>query len=151
MTPSVATRGVVVEVNAEGLRVPVAARRVVAACVTVCRAERVPHALLSVTLLTPRRMAALNRRHLGHAGATDVITFGFRDPRGAVIGDVYLCPAVIARNATRFARPQREEFLRTVVHGCLHVLGHEHPEDAGREASPMWRTQERLLARVLAS
>lgn len=151
MTASVATRGVVVDINAEGLQMPVAARRVEAACGAVFRAERVPHALLSITLLTPRRMAALNRRHLGHAGSTDVITFGFRDPRGAVVGDIYLCPDVIARNAARFAQPQRAEFLRTVLHACLHVLGYAHPEDADRTASPMWRKQERLLAKVLTS
>jgi ssRNA-specific RNase YbeY (16S rRNA maturation enzyme) len=34
-----------------------------------------------------------------------------------------------------------------VVHGTLHVLGHDHPS-VGREASPMWRRQERLLARA---
>lgn len=145
------TAGLVVDVNTEGLRAPVAAARVRDAVVAVMRAERVRHALLSVTLLTPRRMAAMNRKHLGHSGATDVITFGFRDPAGAVVGDVYLCLDVIAENAQRFDRPKREEFLRTVVHAALHVLGHEHPEGDARTRSPMWRRQERLLQRVLSA
>jgi probable rRNA maturation factor len=37
------------------------------------------------------------------------------------------------------------------VHGTLHVLGYEHPEADARTSSPMWKRQERVLARVLAS
>lgn len=141
--------GLRVVVNAEGLRVPVAAARLRAASEMVLRSQRVRHALVSITLLTPRRMAAVNAKHLGHRGATDVITFGFRDPQGAVIGDIYVCPQVAAENAKRFGAPTREELLRVTVHGTLHVLGHEHPESAARTRSPMWKLQERLLAKVL--
>lgn len=149
--PSAAGAGVRVVVNLEGVRAPVAAARLHEAVRAVLQAQKVKHALVSVTLLTPRRMAALNRKHLGHAGATDVITFGFRDPAGAVIGDLYLCPAVASQNAKRFGVPVREELLRLAVHGALHVLGHDHPEGDARMRSPMWRLQERLVTRVLAS
>jgi probable rRNA maturation factor len=140
-----------VAVQAEGVRPAVSAARLAAAGRLVLAAEGVKAALLSVTLLTPARMATMHRRHLGHAGATDVISFGFRDPSGAVIGDVYVCPAVAAANARRFGVGVREELLRLVVHGTLHVLGHDHPEGEARVASPMWKRQERLLARVLAA
>jgi len=45
----------------------------------------------------------------------------------------------------------REELARLVVHGTLHVLGYEHPETDARIGSPMWKRQERLLTRALAS
>ena len=138
-----------VTVNREGLRVPVAAARLGDAVTTVLRAEKVKHAMVSLTLLTPARMARLNMRHLGHRGPTDIITFGFRDPSGAVVGDVYVCPAIAAANAKAFGVPLREELLRLAVHGALHVLGHEHPEGEARTRSPMWKRQERLLRRVL--
>jgi probable rRNA maturation factor len=137
-----------VVVNPEGERMVVAAARLRAASVAALRHAKVRDALVSITMLSPRRMAAMNRKHLGHAGATDVITFGFRDPRGAVLGDIYLCPAVAAANATAFGVSAREELLRLAVHGTLHVLGHEHPEGPARTKSPMWKLQERLLAAV---
>jgi probable rRNA maturation factor len=143
--------GLRVVVNAEGERIPVAAARLRDAVLVVLRAGKVRHALVSLTLLTARRMAALNRRHLGHPGTTDVIAFGFRDPAGAIIGDVYLCPAVAVANAKAHGVPAREEIVRLAVHGTLHVLGHDHPAGDGRTQSPMWRTQERLLRRALAS
>jgi probable rRNA maturation factor len=91
----------------------------------------------------------LNRKHLGHAGPTDVISFGFSRPsrRDPVVGDIYIAPDVARRNARAAARPLREEIVRLVVHGTLHVLGYDHP-DAGREGSAMWRRQERLVTRL---
>ena len=89
-------------------------------------------------------MARLNRRHLGHAGATDVISFGFAPtPGGAVVGDIYLCPVVARDNARAAGCGVREELLRLVVHGTLHVLGWDHPVDGARTSSPMWKRQER--------
>ena len=140
-----------VSVQAEpGVRASVSRARLADAVASVLRAERVGAALVSVTLVSARRIAAMNRRHLGHAGPTDVISFAFRDPAGAVIGDVYIAPTVATANARRFGRPVREELLRLAVHGTLHVLGHDHPEGEARERSPMWRRQESLVRRVLA-
>lgn len=138
-----------VAVSLEGTRSPVSAARIAAAASLVLRSERARTALLSVTLVGRARMTRLNRQHLGRRGATDVIAFGFRDPAGAIIGDVYIAPEVAAANARRFDVPLREELLRLVVHGTLHALGHDHPEGDSRSTSPMWARQERLLKRVL--
>jgi len=135
-----------VHVATEGVRVPVARARVIALVEGVLEREGVRNALLSVAFVTDRHIAALNREHLDHSGPTDVISFGFaRDPRGAVVGDVYIAPGVARRNALSHGRGVREELLRLVVHGVLHVLGHDHPEDESRYESSMWKRQERLL------
>jgi probable rRNA maturation factor len=143
--------GLRVVVNPEGRRVGVTATRLRDACTLVLRAERVRAALVSITLLSRRRRAVFNRKDLGRSGSTDVIAFGFRDPLGALIGDVYLCPDEAALNARTLGVPVREEILRTAVHGTLHVLGYDHPEGASRTASTMWKRQERYLARSLSS
>ena len=140
-----------VQVATEQVRIPIACERVERVVTSVLRSERVRDAHVSVTFVTNRRMAALNRQHLGHAGATDVITFGFAPvTKGApVTGDIYIAPAVARLNALAHGAGIREELLRLVVHGTLHVLGHEHPTDDARITSPMWRRQERLLERAL--
>lgn len=142
-----------VDVAADGVRVPLSRARVAAIATAVLRAEGVRDALLSITFLGDRAIAALNRRHLGHGGATDVISFGFAPAgrAGPLVGDIYIAPGVARANARRERAGVREELARLVVHGTLHVLGHDHPEGDARVASPMWRRQERLLARVLRS
>ena len=93
-----------------------------------------------------REIARLNARHLGRQGPTDVIAFGLTRVAGEpVIGDVYIAPMVARANAKRLGVGMREELVRLVVHGVLHVLGYDHPETTGRTASPMWRRQERYL------
>lgn len=138
-----------VGVTRDGVRSPVADARLAEAVRHVLRAERVREAMLSLTLLSPAAMARLNRRHLRHAGATDVISFGFAPvPGDGIVGDIYLCPAVARANARRAGCGIREELLRLAVHGTLHVLGWDHPETADRDSSPMWKRQERLLESV---
>jgi rRNA maturation RNase YbeY len=143
---------VAVHVSVEGTRIPLTRARVADVASTVLRAERVRDALLSITFVSNRAIAALNARHLQHRGPTDVISFGFapagRD-RGPVIGDIYIAPDVARDAARRLRIPVREELARLVVHGTLHVLGYDHPDGERRLASPMWRRQEQLLARAL--
>jgi rRNA maturation RNase YbeY len=138
----------IADVSSEGVRIPLSSARVAATAKAVLAAEGVTDALLSITFLTTRAMARLNRQHLAHAGATDVISFGFdRAARSAIVGDVYICPDVARRNAREAGIGVREEIARLVVHGTLHVLGYDHPVGKSRQASSMWRRQEILLAR----
>ena len=107
--------------------------------------------MLSITFVGRAAMSELNRRYLGHHGATDVISFGLgqHGRRGPVVGDIYICPEIARSNAARQGVSSQEELLRLVVHGTLHTLGYDHPEGATRTTSPMWRKQERILARVI--
>lgn len=103
---------------------------------------------LSVTFLTIDEMQELNRQALGHDRPTDVLAFRLDDPQG-LVGDVYVCPAVAEVNAETVDAPVRQELLRLVVHGMLHVLGHDHPDAAdARVASPMWARQEAYVAQL---
>lgn len=137
-----------VAIESEGLRLPVARARLAALAQAVLRAEGIRRALVSVAFVGARRMAALNRRHLGHRGATDIITFALGDdPACGLVADVYICPEVARRQARDHGVGVREEVARLVVHGMLHACGWDHPDSDDRVASPMWRRQERLLQR----
>lgn len=138
-----------VDVSASDVRIPLARERVARLARGVLRAERVRDALLSIAFVSKGEITRLNQRHLGRRRPTDVIAFAFDRAagRGPVIGDIYIAPDVARENARRLGAGVREEVARLVVHGTLHVLGHDHPEDE-RTASPMWARQERLLGRL---
>lgn len=149
--PQTSTRRVV-EVDTGGRRLGLAAARVRELAAFVLRRERVPAAMLSIAFVSRQAIAGLNRRFLQHRGPTDVITFALGRPTKAspLVGDIYVAPDVVASQARRLGVPRREELARVVVHGVLHALGHEHPEDARREGSSMWRRQERWLSAARA-
>jgi probable rRNA maturation factor len=143
----VALMPVIVESSAPGLRAPLSAARVEAIVQLVLKAEGITEAMMSVTFLTSRAMAKMNREQLGHSGATDIITFELTRPvaDAPVTGDMYICPDVARANAKAWKVPVREELARLVVHGTLHTLGLEHPDGDSRLESPMWRAQEKYL------
>ena len=140
-----------VDVAMDRVRVPLTRSAVADIVRGVLRAQRVPHALVSVTFVSDQRIAALNRAHLARRGSTDVIAFGFAQRRAAdaVIGDIYIAPGVARNNAAAHGVSIREEIVRLVVHGVLHVLGLDHPEGPERTASAMWRRQEQLVRRFV--
>lgn len=140
-----------VVVSSELPRLPLSTVRAAELARRVLAAEKVREVMLSITFVPRAAITRLNKQHLGHRGPTDVISFGFNDPTGsgAVVGDVYVCPEVAAGNARRHGVTVREELARLVVHGTLHVLGHDHPEGEDRVDSAMWQRQERLVARLL--
>jgi probable rRNA maturation factor len=105
--------------------------------------EGVSRAELSVSFVAEDEMADLHRRYLGEEGATDVLSFPFgeADEDGAgirILGDVVIAPSVAARNNP--ADPAAELRL-LIVHGVLHLLGHDHVQEGERSA--MWARQER--------
>ena len=144
-------RGLAIDISSSVRRLRVSRARVHEAAVAALEAGRVKNAMLSITFVGRAAISELNRRYLKHHGPTDVISFGLgrTGKRGAVVGDIYICPEVARDNAKRQGIPVGEEVLRLVVHGTLHVLGHDHPTGPSRTTSPMWRRQERILARVL--
>ena len=144
---------IIVDIAADGARSPLAPARTKRVVTAVLRAEGIRDALVSIAFVSAREIARLNKRHLAHAGPTDVISFGLgagekRSAARPVIGDIYIAPDVARANAMRFGRGVREELARLVIHGTLHVLGHDHPDGTDRTTSPMWRRQERLLSSV---
>ena len=101
----------------------------------------------SITLLGDQEMEKLNTRYLGRNVTTDVLAFSMGTDELA-FGDVYVCVDQASRQAKEHEIPLDEELVRLVVHGALHVLGHDHPEDLGRFTSPMFELQERLVRQV---
>ena len=103
--------------------------------------EGVEHAELSVSFVTDEEIADLHRRYMGEEGPTDVLSFPLDevDEGGArILGDVVISPSAAERNNPL---DQPSELRLLLVHGILHLLGHDHEDEADRAA--MWTLQER--------
>lgn len=108
-----------------------------------------PAAEISVTFLDDQAIRVMNRDYLDRDAPTDVIAFSLGEAGGRILGDVYVGFVRASRQAAALGIPLNEELVRLVIHGTLHVLGHDHPEDDGRTESRMYRLQERLVGDVL--
>lgn len=104
--------------------------------------EAMADAELSISLVTEDEIAGLHERYLHEAGPTDVLSFPLDDEAGddglRQLGDVVIAPAIAARNNPD---DPAAELRLLLVHGILHLLGHDHMDD--RERAEMWARQER--------
>jgi probable rRNA maturation factor len=120
---------------------------------SVLRATGQREAELSIALVDDAEMAALNGAHRGKPRPTDVLSFSLlegphAERRGALLGDVVIGVETAAREARRRRRTLDDEVARLLVHGVLHLLGHDHERAA--EARVM-QAEERRIARLLAA
>jgi probable rRNA maturation factor len=104
--------------------------------------EGIADAELSISLVTEEEIAELHERYLHDAGPTDVLSFPLDEEAGEdgirQLGDVVMAPSVAARN---HPDDPAAELRLLLVHGILHLLGHDHMSE--REKAEMWARQER--------
>lgn len=142
--------GVVTRVSSTVRRPGISASKVRRLVEATLRGERIGNAMISVTFVGRIAISRMNEKYLRHSGPTDVISFGMQRAAAGVpaVGDIYICPEVARRNARENETSAAKELARLVVHGALHVAGHDHPHGERRTQSTMWKRQERILARV---
>jgi probable rRNA maturation factor len=109
------------EVDVLGEDLP--AEQVRRACVLAAATAGVEDGHVAVAFIAPEEIAALNARHRGKDGPTDVLSFPV-DEAGPVVGERELGDVVICPEHT-------EDLTEAVVHGVLHLVGMDHETDEG--------------------
>jgi len=96
-----------------------------------------------------KEMARLAREYLGKPGATNVLAFPADSEAGPwdpVLGDIVICPEVVAREAAEQGKALEGHWAHMVVHGTLHLLGHDHQEEG--EARVMEDLERAILGEL---
>lgn len=130
--------------------VPVDTDRLSSLTSFVLAEQRVPTSMeVSVMAVDTATIHELNRTHMDSDKPTDVLAFPLDAPGEAtdapsILGDVVLCPAVAEAQAAEHDKTTQAEMDLLVVHGLLHLLGHDHAEDEERRI--MFGLTDELLA-----
>jgi probable rRNA maturation factor len=105
---------------------------------------------LSIVLTNEARLHELNLNYLGIDAPTDVLSFpaSETDPESGVryIGDILISIPRAQVQADVAGHPLESEVQLLVVHGVLHLLGHDHAEV--EEKARMWKAQSEILANL---
>jgi len=78
---------------------------------------------IAVILTDKKHLLALNKEHLKHDYHTDIITFNYNDGK-TISGDLFISIDRIKENALTYTVPAKQELLRVIIHGILHLLGY---------------------------
>lgn len=106
--------------------------------------KKVKNRRLTIVFLNPTPAKKLNLRFRNKNYATDVLSF---EGEGDSLGELVLCPQVIARQAREHQLLFIEELIYMVLHGILHLLGYDH--ERGRlQAQRMFRLQDRIFDKL---
>ncbi len=111
---------------------------------------REPESELSVVFTSDEAVAELNRSWRAKAGPTNVLSFpaafaGVGQGQGT-LGDIVLAAGVVRAEAEAQGKPLANHTVHLIIHGILHLLGHDHAEDATAEA--MERLEAEAMARL---
>ncbi len=108
---------------------------------------------LAVRLVSPAESRRLNRDYRGKDRPTNVLSFPTALPPHVAqqldaqpLGDLVLCPAVLAREAQEQGKRPRAHWAHLVVHGSLHLIGYDHEQPG--QAQRMERREVAVLRRL---
>ena len=107
---------------------------------------------ISLSLIDDAAMRGLNRHYRGRDAATDVLSFSLdqtsrADVTERLLGDVVISVDTAKRQAAAYDAPLQRELYRLLIHGLLHLKGHDHIEPAQRR---LMQREERRLADAIA-
>jgi len=122
-----------------------ALRRVVA---EVVRRTHPAAAEVYVVLTGDDELRRLNRTYRGINRPTDVLSFPDGDPLptgGVLLGEIVLSLDAARRQAAELGHGELRELEELVLHGTLHLLGHDHERDRGEMAALELELREELL------
>jgi len=105
---------------------------------------------LTIVLTDEAKLHELNRDYLGVDAPTDVLSFPAdeEDPETGVpyLGDILISIPRAKKQAKAAGHPLEAEVQLLVVHGTLHLLGHDHAK--AREKVRMWKAQAEVMSKL---
>ncbi|MDF0533850.1 rRNA maturation RNase YbeY [Shewanella yunxiaonensis] len=107
---------------------------------------RLDEAEMTIRLVDEAESHQLNLDYRGKDKPTNVLSFPFEAPPGIelpLIGDLVICAPVVENEAQEQHKPLEAHWAHMVVHGCLHLLGYDHIDDA--EAEEMEAIETELI------
>jgi rRNA maturation RNase YbeY len=97
---------------------------------------------LSLAVVDSEEITELNRRFLGHAHPTDVLSFPLQDEASDLFGEVVVCADIAAHEAGERSISFDAELVLYAVHGLLHLLDYD---DQTQEQREQMRKREREI------
>ena len=110
---------------------------------------------LTLVITDDQGIQELNRDFLGPDAPTDVLAFGAQEDggpfvtapeAGGYLGDVIVSLPCAMSQAAEMGHPLQQELDLLIVHGVLHLLGHDHA--AEEDKAHMWARQSAILDEV---
>ncbi len=78
---------------------------------------------IQINFVNSKEIMRINKEYLNHNHSTDIITFDYSESQKMLNGEIYISTEDAASNARKYGVKLKEEIMRLVIHGFLHLLG----------------------------
>ena len=106
-------------------------------------------ATISIILTNDNKLLKLKKKYFHQDMLTDVITFNLEDDDDPVEGEIYISLNRVSENAKKYKQDIDKELKRVIIHGLLHLLGHDDQTPAGKKT--MNRLEDYYLRQSIVS
>jgi rRNA maturation RNase YbeY len=83
--------------------------------------------------VSEKELYAINAEFLNHHTHTDIITFDYSE-KNKIEGEIFICPLRVKDNADLYKTSFKEEMLRVMIHGILHLCGYKDKKKKEKES-----------------
>ena len=95
--------------------------------------KRLKKAAVTIVLSSDPEVKTLNQTYRGKNKPTNVLSFPY-ETEPVVMGDLVICPSVVAKEASEQNKPLDAHYAHLTVHGMLHLQGWDHDNDEDAQA-----------------
>ncbi len=105
---------------------------------------------VEIVVINDKEMQKINFCYRGKNKTTDVLSFAFQEDKNIktdFLGQIFISYPQIKSQAKKYKVSEKEEFIRMLVHGLLHLVGYDH--DTIIKEQKMFKFQESMISKIL--
>lgn len=112
--------------NISGISIPIKESDAIFISKLVQAHQKCEFELIELVFVDEQEITRINNTYLNHNYVTDIITFRLDDgiDNTAIEGTIYCCAQRISEQASEFNQTKKDEFLRVMIHGFIHLIGY---------------------------
>ncbi len=112
--------------NISGISIPIKESDAIFISKLVQAHQKCEFELIELVFVDEQEITRINNTYLNHNYVTDIITFRLDDgmDNSAIEGTIYCCAQRISEQASEFNQTKKDEFLRVMIHGFIHLIGY---------------------------
>ncbi len=108
------------------------------------KSKRYKNNIICIIFTTDKNLLDINKQFLQKDYLTDIITFSYSE-NNELSGDIFISIDRVKENAQKYDVSFRDEILRVIIHGILHLMGYEDYNDQDKQ---VMRNEENLLLKL---
>ena len=131
--------------NTSGIEIPISESDAIFVLYQIQNQQNCEYESVELVYVDETEITRINTDYLDHDYVTDIITFRLDDAidNSAIEGTIYCCAQRISEQASEFNQTTKDEFLRVMIHGLIHLLGYN--DQTEEEKKEMTRLEDHFL------